>query len=60
MKFFDEDRRMRSLPADWTSLAPFDPFVAVSAGRVPFRVENLERLGGLLRDLDRTIGAEEG
>ncbi len=60
MKFFDEDRRLRSLPADWTSLAPPDPFVAVSAGRASFRVEDLERLGDLLRNLDRTIGAEEG
>jgi len=36
------------IPANWTSLAAADPFVAVSAGRSWFRPEDLLVLGRLL------------
>ena len=37
-----------SLPEEWTSVVPADPFVAVSNGHAKFRVEDLLRLRGLL------------
>ena len=39
--FFDDDGVQRSLPRAWTDAADADPFVAVAAGRSPFRVEDL-------------------
>ena len=33
-----------SLPAEWTDLAPADPFVVVAAGRAPFRTADLLKL----------------
>ena len=44
--------RLRSLPADWTDLVAPDPFVAVSAGRSPFRPADLLQLAALLHELD--------
>jgi hypothetical protein len=43
--------RTRSLPVRWTSVAPDDPFVAVAAGRAPFRLEDLLALMALVRDI---------
>jgi len=42
--FFDEDGVRRSLPRAWTDAADVDPFVALAAGRSPFRVEDLLEL----------------
>ena len=58
-KYFTEDRVYfldkvgcyRSIPAQFTSLAPQDPFVAVSAGRSHFRVEDLFELVKMLGKL---------
>jgi len=36
--------RQVSLPAEWTDLAPTDPFVVVAAGRAPFRTADLLKL----------------
>ena len=49
--FFDEDGVQRSLPRAWTDAADLDPFVALAAGRSPFRVEDLVALVGLIDDL---------
>ncbi len=46
--FHDDTGRLASLPAQWTSLFPVDPFVAVSAGRSPFRVQDLLELSDLI------------
>jgi len=46
--------RTRSLPVAWTDVAPVDPFVAVAAGRAPFRLEDLLALRALLRDIRPT------
>ena len=48
-----EDGRAVSLPASWTDILPPDPFVAISAGRSWFRVEDLVELVNLLRDMSR-------
>jgi len=49
--FFDESGGYRSIPAQFTSLAPKDPFVVMSAGRSHFRVEDLLELTKMLEKL---------
>ena len=49
--FFDTAGRYRSIPAQFTSFAPQDPFVAMSAGRSHFRVEDLLELAKVLEKL---------
>jgi hypothetical protein len=49
--FFAEDGQLRSIPAGFTDVDPPDPFVAISAGRSIFRVEDLLGLAGLLDGL---------
>jgi Family of unknown function (DUF5372) len=46
----DPTRRMRFLPARWTSMAAPDPFVRIAAGRAYFRVEDLIRLQDRLKE----------
>src|SRR5208282_460707 len=46
--FHGDTGRLASLPAQWTSLFPVDPFVAVSAGRSPFRIQDLLELSQLI------------
>jgi len=46
----DENGRMRFLPAQWTNLAAPDPFVLTAAGRACFRVEDLIRVHGRLKE----------
>jgi hypothetical protein len=41
---FGEAGELVSLPAEWTELAPADPFVVVAAGRAPFRTADLLKL----------------
>jgi hypothetical protein len=49
--FHDQDGRLRSLPATWTSVAPPEPFVEASAGRSLFRVDDLLALAALVSRL---------
>jgi len=59
--YFDDDEgRLCSVPAGWTSLSPPDPFVVVSAGRSPFRVADLLELSRLLEGLSREAGCRAG
>jgi hypothetical protein len=46
--FFAGDSQLTSLPSAWTDVDPPDPFDAVSAGRSPFRVEDLLALAALI------------
>ena len=46
--FFGEDGSMKSLPTSWTDVADPDVFVAMSAGRSPFRVVDLLALAELI------------
>ena len=48
MDYVDSQGRLRMIPARWTSLAPPDPFVAASASRSWFRVEDLLALSDLV------------
>ena len=49
--FEDDEGRLSSVPAGWTSVSPPDPFVVVSAGRSHFRVVDLLELSRLLEGL---------
>ena len=40
------------MPLDWTDMGPEDPFIAVSAGRALFRVEDLLGLVGLIEEIN--------
>jgi Family of unknown function (DUF5372) len=46
--FHDDTGRLVSLPAQWTSLLSPNPFVAIAAGRSPFRVQDLLELSHLI------------
>ena len=46
--FLDEEGVKHSLPAGWTDVAVVDPFVALAAGRSPFRVSDLLSLVALV------------
>jgi len=46
--FFADDGQLTSLPSGWTDVDPPDPFDAISAGRSPFRVDDLLALAALI------------
>jgi Family of unknown function (DUF5372) len=47
------DQRVYSLPAGWTDVEEPDAFVAISAGRSAFRIEDLLALSALIDDVSR-------
>ena len=49
--FFNTKGRKSSVPLYWTDIGPQDPFVAVSAGRSFFRVEDLLSLVRLIEEI---------
>ncbi|MHC4406219.1 MAG: DUF5372 family protein [Planctomycetota bacterium] len=51
--FHNAEGRLVSLPARWTSVFVPDPYVVVSAGRSPFRVDDLLRLAKLIQEWDQ-------
>ena len=51
--YHDEAGVLHSLPTAWTSVAPADPFVSLSAERSAFRVTDLLELSRLLACLVR-------
>jgi hypothetical protein len=54
--FLDEDGRQHSLLVGWTDTASPDVFVAVAAGRCPFRVADLLALARLAGGLSGADG----
>jgi hypothetical protein len=50
--FFNTKGRKSSVPLDWTDIGLKDPFVAVSAGRAFFRVEDLLALVRLIEEIN--------
>ena len=52
--FFDEEGKVRGVPARWTNVASADPFTVVSAGRAAFRVEDLLALVCLVETLNQS------
>jgi hypothetical protein len=54
--YYDDQHALASIPVAWTSLAPLDPFVVLSAGRSPFRLGDLLELARLVRRTGDTPG----
>ncbi len=50
--FFNTKVQKSSVPLDWTDIGLKDPFVAVSAGRALFRVEDLFGLVRLIEEIN--------
>lgn len=46
--YYQDGDELKRMPATWTSAAIVDPFVAVSAGRASFRIEDLLSLAELV------------
>lgn len=46
--FHDDQGRLISLPASWTSVVAEDPFVALAAGRCALHIAALQALASLL------------
>ena len=53
--YHDDEGRLRSVPAEWTSLGADDPFVVVAAGRTAFRATDLLELASLI---ERLLGGQ--
>ena len=49
--FFDQQGRLRSLPAAWTNVDPPDARTQAAAGRAYLRVDDLLTLGALLSEV---------
>ena len=56
--FLDDDGVKHSLPLGWTDAASLDVFVAVAAGRSPFRVEDLIVLADLVAAISDPDGGD--
>ncbi len=54
--YYDRPKQLRSILTSWTSLHEADPFMAASAGRSWFRVDDLLRLSALLAERDKATG----
>ena len=54
--YHDEEGKLCSLLAGWTSVSPADPFVVLAAGRSPFRLADLLELCRLVE----AMGAQQG
>jgi hypothetical protein len=56
--FHDDEGRLCTMPATWTSRNVADPVVVLGAGRSPFRVSDLLELVGLIAGMqDAASGA---
>jgi hypothetical protein len=55
--FFGDAGELACLPAEWTDMVPGDLFVAVSAGRSPFRTADLLELAELIGELRQGAGS---
>jgi hypothetical protein len=42
---------LKALPLCWTDLIPEDPYIAIANRRVPFRIEDLLKLTGIIENL---------
>jgi hypothetical protein len=51
----DGQQRLACVPASWTDAVPADPVVAVSAGRSPFRLEDLLELTRLVAEFGKEM-----
>ena len=54
----DQCGQLTYIPASWTDVVPPDPVVAVSAGRSPFRLQDLLELTRLVAALGQEASHE--
>jgi hypothetical protein len=47
--FQDDQGRLRTIPAAWTSVHEEDPLVVLAAGRSPFRASDLVELAAIVK-----------
>ena len=52
--YYDDSGQLRSMLTSWTSLHELDSFMAASAGRSWFRVDDLLRLSALMSAMRST------
>ena len=53
--YHDQKGHLVSVPARWTDTVPPDPVISISAGRSPFRLEDLLELTRLVIVLQQEI-----
>ena len=58
--FHDDEGRLSSLPAPWTSLVSPDPVVVMGGGRSAFRVQDLLELARLIQGIQEGEEADDG
>ena len=51
--YHDAQGLLAGIPASWTDVIPLDPVVALSAGRSPFRLDDLLELTRLVAALEQ-------
>jgi len=51
--YHDQKGQLVSVPARWTDMVPPDPVISISAGRSPFRLEDLLELTRLVTALEQ-------
>jgi len=51
--YHDQKGHLVSVPARWTDTIPPDPVISISAGRSPFRLEDLLELSRLVTALQQ-------
>ncbi len=51
--YHDQEGRLVSVPANWTDMVAPDPVISISAGRSPFRLEDLLELNRLVTALQQ-------
>jgi hypothetical protein len=56
--FHNTEGTLCSLPASWTNAAAPDPFVAIAAGRCPFRWQDLIQLAEMIGGTGRSGGSD--
>jgi hypothetical protein len=58
--FFEDDGVQKSLPRAWTDAADVDVFVALAAGRCPFRVVDMLALAEIVDACRASVATEPG
>jgi len=54
--YYDQQTRLRSMPASWTDVVQPDTFTEVAAGRSWFRTDDLAALVEVVASIDRSRG----
>ncbi|MGH8470904.1 MAG: DUF5372 family protein [Gammaproteobacteria bacterium] len=58
--FYDDEGRLRAIPAGWTDAQAPDPFVVIAAGRAHFLPHDLVALADFIARLREREGSKAG